>query len=406
MFNAVAVLRENVLARYKPGVWIVVLVNFLNSASFSIGLPFLALYLSEKRGLSTSLIGLIMLIGIAVPSIPQLMGGSISDRLGRRPLLVTTAVAAIFSFIALALAIGNSAPVWLIAFLYTITRSAIVMQRPALSAMVIDLTPREKLTESIALSRIFGNLGWAAGPAIGGFLVSYISYAWLFGSSTLITVITLIIIIFWVKETGTRNSSSVPIRAIFSAGRDKNLLVMTIFSVLVCLVIAQISSTLSIFSVQMAGFTSAQYGSLLTLNGLLVAVLQYPSIRFFGRFKETLSLTLGAFLFGAGYLVMAWVGSYGLAMGAIIVMTIGEVIYSPIASAAVGKMAAPQWRGRYMAFFGLSETLGMALGLFLGGFLLDIFEDYPLGIWGVIASFAFAASIGYFFFRIERRIIK
>jgi MFS family permease len=403
MINATAIIRKNVLSRYQPGVWIAVLVSFLNSASFSIGLPFLALYLSQKRGLSASLIGVIMLVGIAFPSLPQLLGGSFADRLGRRPLLIITAVVAVFSFIALAVAIGNSAPLWLIAVLYTLTRSAIVTQRPALWAIVIDLTPREKLTESIALGRIFGNLGWAAGPAIGGFLTAYMDYAWLFGWSTLITVATLLIIVFCIKETGIRRAENVPLSGILSAGKDRDLLVMTILSVLVCLVIAQISSTLSIFSVQRAGFSSAQYGFLLTLNGLLVAVFQYPSTRFFSRFSDTVSLSLGAFLFGLGYLLMAWVGSYSLATGAIIVLTVGEVIYSPVSSAVIGKMAGPDWRGRYMAFYGLSETLGMALGLYLGGFLLDVFARQPFGIWGVIASSAFAASIGYFIYRIEKR---
>jgi MFS family permease len=404
MLNVVALVKQSVFARFKAGIWVMLLVNFLNSASFSIGLPFLALYLSEKRGISTSLIGLIMLIGIAVPAIPQLLAGTVADKLGRRPLMLLTGAAGIVFFILLAVSIGVNAPVAVIALLYTLTRSAIVMQRPGISAMAIDLAPQGKLIEVIALFRVVGNLGWAAGPAIGGLLATRVSYAWLFGLSTILTALALLIINCLMKESFTQNHERVPLSSLVSAGKDKNLLVMTIFSSLVFLVLAQLTSTLSIYTVEIVGFNQAQYGFLLTLNGLLVAVFQYPLTRLMGRFGDTVSLALGAFFFGAGYLTMTWVGEYSLAVGAIALLTAGEIIFSPVSTAVVGRMAPPAFRGRYMGFFGAAETLGMALGLFLGGYLLDVFRAYPLGVWGIISFSAFAAAIGFSIFRIEKRL--
>jgi MFS family permease len=70
----------------------------------------------------------------------------------------------------------------------------------------------------------------------------------------------------------------------------------------------------------------------------------------------------------------------------------------------VGKMAPLQSRGRYMGFYGAVETLGMAVGLFIGGYLLDVFRTYPLGLWGIISSTAFAAAIGFAVYRVEKRI--
>ncbi len=267
-----------------------------------------------------------------------------------------------------------------------------------------DLVPQEQLSEAMALFRMGGNLGWAIGPAVGGFLAVYLNYAWLFGVSLLGTLLTLIIILGWVKETGVKESRRVSFINILSAGRDKNLLIMTVLSIFLCLLIANITSTSLFYTVEMVGFSSAQYGFLLTLNGLLVVVLQYPVIRIMRRFKDTLSLVLGSALFGLGYLVFSWVGSYRLALAAIALLTMGEIIFSPTAAAAVGKMAPSDCRGRYMAFFGSSETIGMAAGLYLGGFLLDSFAGRPLIIWGVIASSGFLAALGFAFYRIEKRI--
>src|SRR5512135_1994830 len=133
MLDSFATIKQSVFQRFKPGIWVILLVNFLNSASFSICLPFLALYLSEKRGISASLIGVIMLVGIAVPAIPQLLAGTVADKLGRRPLMLLTGTASVLFFVLLALGIGYNAPVAVIALLYTLTRSAIVMQRPGIS---------------------------------------------------------------------------------------------------------------------------------------------------------------------------------------------------------------------------------------------------------------------------------
>jgi MFS family permease len=404
--NPFTIFKNKVIGRFPAGIWVITLVGALNSAAYSMGLPFLALYLSEKRGVSTSLIGVIMLIGLAVPAVPQLLAGTVSDRIGRRPLLIITGVLSVLLFVALALSIGYSAPVWVIALLYTATRAVVVMQRPGIMAMAIDLAPKERLPEVYSLFRVGGNLGWAAGPAAGGFLAASLSYAWLFGVSTVITIAALICIFFFLKESFSQRTERVPLSSIISAAKDRNLLVITVLSAMVFLVLAQLGSTLSIYSVQVAGFTKPQYGFLLTTNGLLVAIFQYPISRLLGRFGNTFSLAAGAFLFGAGYLIMSWVGGYGLALGAIAIVTAGEILFSPTSMAVVGKLASSAWRGRYMAFFGAAETLGMASGLFLGGYLLDVFPHHPLGVWGIISLSAFAAAIGFVVFRIERRIKK
>ena len=58
-------------------------------------------------------------------------------------------------------------------------------------------------------------------------------------------------------------------------------------------------------------------------------------------------------------------------------------------------MASDTWRGRYMAFAGLAETVGFSLGPLIGGFLLDVYPTHPGYIWGTISALAFAAVIGF-----------
>jgi MFS family permease len=397
---------EIIFKRFQPGIWILTLVGLLNAAAFSISLPFLALYLFENRGVSMAMVGVIMMVSGSISAVSQLFAGTITDRLGRRPLLLITVSLSGILYTGMALLIGAAAPVIAVVAVYVLVRSVLMMQRPPIQAMVADLAPKEKLTEAYSLWRVGGNLGWAAGPAIGGFLAASLTYAWLFGIGALIACISLIFIFFFLRESFSRRQEKVNIGSIISAGKDRSLLIFTVLSMLVFLVMGQIGSTLSVYTVSYTGFTTTQYGSLLTLNGLLVVVFQYPFSRLMERKSHSVSLILGGVLFGFGYLIMAWVGGYGLAIGAMVLITAAEIVFAPTTLAVVGEMASGAWRGRYMAFFGLSETVGMTFGMLLGGILLDSFAYHPLYVWGTISLVAFSAALGFSRFRIKERNIE
>ena len=388
-------LAKTVAKRYSPGIWLITFIGFLNSISFSVSLPFLALYLYQDRGISMSLVGVIMLASGGIAAAAQLFAGAVADRLGRKPLLIVTIALGVFLYVGTALLIGMDAPVVYIVLLYLFVRSALMMQRPAIQAIVVDLSPANRLTETFGLLRVGGNLGWAAGPAIGGILAGTLTYAWLFGLAGLVGIINLVLVLSFFRESFSRAVEKVNIGSIFAAGKDKTLLYFTILCLLVFVVAGQMGSTLSVYTVDLVGFSTSQYGFLLTLNGLVIVVFQYPITYLMGRKSPNLSLLLGAFLYGAGYLSLAWVGPYGLALGAMVMITAGEIVFGPTTSAVVGELASTNWRGRYMGFFGLSETLGMAVGPLLGGVLLDVFPQQPFFIWGTQAILAFIAAVGF-----------
>ncbi len=395
---------KKIYQRHKPGVWLISLVGLLNSIAISLSLPFLALYLYQKRDVPMAMVGVVILISGITALAAQLMAGTIADKLGRRPLLILTMSCCILLYIAMAFSIGQNAPVPLIVLLWALVRSTLNMQRPALQSMTVDLSTKERLTETFGLMIIGGNLGFATGPALGGYLAGQVTYAWLFGLGAGIFGLTFLLIIFFLKESFKVSSERVPIGSIFSAGRDRQLLLFTAVCFMLYLVSGQFASTLSVYTVSHAGFTTAQFGTLLTLNGLMITVVQYPATRLMSRFSLGSALVVGALLYGIGYLTMTWVGPYALALMAVAVITSGEICCTPTIMTVVGKLASANWRGRYMAFFGMSETLGMSLGPLMGGFLLDRFPGQPIFVWGVSAILAVGAAIG--FGRFGRRLKK
>jgi MFS family permease len=387
---------RNVFHRFEPGIWIVTVMQFFTVIGFSICMPFLSLYLYQDRGLSMTLVGIILLAAGLCAAISQALGGALSDRFGRRPVLLIAAFVSIFLYSGLAVLIGVSAPVWAITIVYIAGRSVLTITRPVISAMVADFTAKEKLTEAYGILRIGANIGWAAGPAIGGYLATFLPYGWLFGVPVLTCAIVSLIVFFFVHESSHGTGRRVGVRSILPPAGDRAFLVFTMVSLLLFIVMGQMASTLSIFAVDRVGFSTAQYGLLLTLNGLIVILFQYPVTLALRRVAKFRALIVGSLLYALGYLSFGWITQFGWALGAMAIITAGEIIHSPVTLSVIGELSPQDQRGRYMGFYGLSETIGIAMGPLLGGILLDAFPFDLRLVWAPIASIALVAAIGYY----------
>ena len=208
------------------------------------------------------------------------------------------------------------------------------------------------------------------------------------------------------RIVGVGCQEHITLRSIFRAGQDRNFLSFTLLCLLLFLAMGQMSTTLSVYTVVRAGFSDAMYGSLLTLNGLMVVALQYPITRLAQRFTKKTALILGSCFYAVGYFSMSMVGLYPVALAAMAVVTLGEMTIAPTTLGVVGEMSPPTWRGRYMGFYGLSETIGVSAGPLLGGILLDDFPKGRASIWGVIAGAALLAAVGYAFWDPYKRFKK
>lgn len=342
-----------------------------------------------------AVVGVIILVCGLSAAVIQIFSGAISDRVGRKPLLLGAAMTSLLLYSAMAVSIAFTAPVWTIVLLQAIGQSAMVAARPATQAMVTDVSSKDQLTKAYGVLRVGMNLGWAVGPAAGGYLLLYLPYTWLFGVTAITSTVICCLIFLFLKESFGGGIERVKLKNIFSAGKNRYFLVFALLSLILFLVMGQMVSTLSVYTVEGNGFTSAQYGLLLTVNGLIVVLLQYPMAIVISRIKQHRALITGSLFYALGYLLMGWVGGFGLAIIAMVIITMGEIIFSPVSLSVVGSLAPADQRGRYMAFFGLSEGLGFSMAALLGGILLDGLSSQPLLIWGIIAFLAFSAAVGF-----------
>jgi MFS family permease len=392
LWERVVALRD----RYDRRLWTLFSVQMIVSAGFGAAMPFVSLYLYRELGVSMKVVGTIMLFSALISSAGRIAGGELADRIGRKPLITASMAMRTIIFLVMSYVIYIRASYLTVAVVFLAIRFVGALSQPAISAMVADVVPQERRVEAFGVLRIGGNAGWAVGPAIGGFLIT-ISYWSLFLVTAAASAIGLVIIALFTRESiAALPTERFRLRTIVDAGRDRRFLLFCAFSLLLFMVMGQFASTFSVFTTEFIGIKDVELGFLYTLNGIVVVLLQLPAALLGERLGARRALTLGAVLFAVGYFSVGIAPGFYFLLGSMVVITLGEVIFSPSATTSVANMAPVGKTGRYMGFFGLSESFGWSAGPFVGGLLLDSLGNRPVLMWGLVAAIGVTAAIGFY----------
>lgn len=352
--------------------WILFLGTFINRFG-SFVVPFLILYLRaegytiEQAGLAVSTYGVGFFLANSV-------GGYVTDRFGRRNAIVVSMVSGALSLLLLSQARGLPA----ILLLTTLAGLTAELYRPASQALLADLLTAEQRVIGYSAYRLAINLGFAAGPAAAGFLANR-SYLYLFIGDAVTSLIYAGVAMFFLPNI----TSATREKAIWGEGlrvivKDRRFLFFLIASTLNSFVIMQDHSNFALH-VAKAGFPASTYGLLLSLNGLLIILLELPLTIWTRTKNRQAMMALGYGLIGAGFAMNAFAYDLPVLALTIVVWTFGEMIASPISAAFVADLAPDHLRGRYMGYFGLSWAFGFILGPALGSIL---FARAPSLLWG------------------------
>ncbi len=370
--------------------------RIIASTGFSVVMPFLSLYLNQGLGVSMTMVGLVLLVSSSVGAIGQLVGGELADRIGRRPVMYISLYSRALVFGVLALAVSQTVGFEVITLLVTMTSFLGSMYEPTTNALIADVVEPSKRLEAYGLLRIGSNLGWAIGPALGGFMVVF-GFPILFVVAGLATSIVASIILLLVTES--RKQGDVHERFHLSdlakLKKDKQFLGFCIVSIFIFMMFGQMSSTMEIFSIETVGITQTDVGYLFAENGLMVVFMQFSISRYISRYRITGVIAVGAFTYATGYFLLAFSTGFTWLFGCMFIITIGEMIISPSTMNLTAKLSPEKERGRYMGIFGLFISIGSSLGPFAGGVLMDSSGTNYIELWAGIAVFGVIAGIGY-----------
>lgn len=358
--------------------------------------PFLALYLTERRGMPVSRAGLVVsLYGLgAAASAP--VGGWLADRVGRRATMVGALAFGGASMIGLGLAERTEviAPATLlVGFLGE-------MYRPGLVAAVGDLVPAADRVRAFGLVYWAVNLGFAVALSLGGLLAS-VSYLLLFLADGTTTLVFAFFVWRWVPETLPGHGAPRPVgragerRSLFAGllapYRDRVFLAFLGLTFVLALVFMQHQLALAV-DMTAHGISKAGFGSILAVNGILIVLLQPLVARAIGGRDKSRVIAAGAVLVALGFGLNAVVHAPALYALGVVIWTFGEMGTLPVGTALVADLSPPELRGRYQGANGLAFGLASFVAPALGALVLQRLGSAAVWTGCLLAGLAVAAG--------------
>lgn len=323
--------------------------------------PFLVLYLTDARGLSTQQAGLLVAVWGSGALVGPLLGGWLADRIGRRATMAGAMLAAAVSLAALGAA--RTVPMIAVAALFAgITAD---LYRPAASALVADVVRPQDRARAFGLLFWAINLGFAVAATAGGYLASS-GYGLLFAIDAASCAGFAALIWFGIRrETRPARAARATQFGFRTALRDRALVSLLGLTLLYSCVYDQAYVTLPL-AIRDAGLPASSYGAVIALNGIVIVALQPFSSTWLARFQPAHVIAVSAFVVGAGFASTGLVhGQWGF--GATVVFwTLGEIGMAGLLPAIGAELAPPEARGRYQGLFTLSWAASGLIGPIAG----------------------------------------
>jgi MFS family permease len=381
---------------YPPQFRVLIGALFIDRLGGALIFPFLTLYITRQFGVGMTEVGIIFGLFSLSSIIGSMIGGALTDHLGRKQMLIAglviSALTSLFMGAAHSFALFCSGAV--IAGLFS------NIGGPAQQAMVADLLPEEQRAQGFGLLRVVANLAVTIGPAIGGLLAGR-SYLILFISDAVLSTITAAIVLVAIKETRPVSQAGTPeqtvgqtFRGYGEVLRDTTFILFIGASILMVFVYMQMNSSLAVYLRDTHSIPAQGFGYLLSLNAAMVVLFQFPVTRRIAKYRPLRLMAAGSLLYAIGFGMYGFVSTYAMFIAAMVIITVGEMLTAPTGQALVARFAPEDMRGRYMAVYGFSWVIPFTVGPLLAGLIMDNADPrwvwYAAGLIGLAAAGAFA----------------
>jgi MFS family permease len=142
-----------------------------------------------------------------------------------------------------------------------------------------------------------------------------------------------------------------------------------------------------------AGFSPAEYGMAIAVNGVMIVALQIPVTRFIEHRDPRRLLIVSSVLAGYGFALTAFAGSLGVIALTVCVWTLAEIVNAPTQTSLVVRLSPVHGRGRYQGMYTMSWSVAALVAPLLSGFVIDRFG--AAWLWGLCAVVGTVAGVGY-----------
>jgi len=337
---------------------VVFTIVFIDLVGFGIVLPLMPAF-AASYGISPLAIGVLVTSFSLLQLLVSPLWGSLSDRVGRRPVLLIGLAGSTLSYVMFAFAHDF----WVL-LASRVVAGAMGATVGVAQAYVADITPPEKRVQSLGILGSAFALGFILGPAIGGVLYSHSHSAAGFVAAALCGTNALAALA-WLPETPQhtrpRRAGRAPL-APLAAPLAAVFLLITAFAV--------IHVSLPLLAQHELGLSSRRLGLLFAFSGVMSAIVQGGLVGRAARwFGEASVATAGAVLMAIGLALFPGATRTGQLYLAIAILSAGSAASNPSIIAAISRQAGPHFQGSALGFAQTAANLGRIVGPVFAGAL-------------------------------------
>ena len=375
-----------------PTYWLIWLGTLINRLGGFV-IPFLTLYLTTQRAIPVSQAALMVSLFGAGSFLAQLSGGELTDRFGRRPvMLMSFFITPVFMII-----LGFARGLLLISIATFVVGFFTDLYRPAVGAAIADLVPPESRTRAYGYNYWAINLGAAVAPVLAGLMAEY-NYLILFVADALTTAIFGLIVLFGIHETrpaeAHRAAHTPLLERISQLKRAPILLIFSFITLFFGIIYIQGYVGLPL-DMQSHGLGPQDYGAAIAVNGFLIILVTIPISNMARNWPRFETIAVAAALLGGGFGFTAFASNFPLFALSVALWTLGEIAATSVGPTIIADLSPIELRGLYQGVFGAAWGLSYFVGPLVGGWVYDHLGSNTLWIGclvlGIVIAFCYLA---------------
>ncbi|SFU33966.1 Predicted arabinose efflux permease, MFS family [Pustulibacterium marinum] len=344
-------------------VWWLAFITLINRAGTMV-IPFLSIYLNEHLNFSKEEVGLVMLFFGLGSVCGSWIGGKLTDKLGYYKVMFGSLLLTGILFFGLQ-------------FLSTFREFCfgifIVMTfgdtfRPAVFTALNAYSKEENKTRSLTLIRLAINLGFSAGPAVGGLIIVSLSFAGLFWVDAITCILASLLLLKVLHPKKAKELDSFRNQNPKSVYTDFPYWIFFFAMVIFGFIFVQFFSTVPLFYKEFHKLPEDSIGLILGMNGFIIFLTEMPLVSYFEKKKidNITSIIVGLALTSLSFGIMLWTFWEYSVVVSMIVLTFGEMIAFPFSNAFAVKRAKRGNFGEYMGMYSVSISLAHIFAHFSG----------------------------------------
>ncbi|HEY1012431.1 MAG TPA: MFS transporter [Herpetosiphonaceae bacterium] len=348
------------------------LIAFVGMLGYGIIIPITPFY-AKSFGASDTMIGLLIGSYALAQFIAAPILGRLSDRFGRRPILLLSIAGTIGSLL-----LFGQADSMVLLFAGRLLDGATGGNIAIAQAYVADVTTEENRARGMGVIGAALGMGFIVGPAIGGFLSAGGNYQLPIFVAAGISFVSLLMTAVGLPEAKRQQAAvetqgrTSDLRRLWRGMRNPRIGRLLLVTLLIGLAFTAFETTFALFAAARLEFGSMETGYTLAYIGIVIAVIQGGLIRRLAkRYGEARLIVGGAALLGLGLLMLGFIADTWQLLAVGMVIAAGEGVLTPSLSSLVSRRSLPHERGEHLGLYQSMGSIGRIAAPLTATWLLD-----------------------------------